>query len=104
MPPRFDSKKFRAELEKNGISASLLEQIVKRMNDLNKEISDDQANLGSGFCVGHSFFCTKREPQSTEAEWYRQIIENEIAPLLKEYWFDNAKNALKWFDRLLSGF
>jgi 5-methylcytosine-specific restriction endonuclease McrBC GTP-binding regulatory subunit McrB len=104
MAPRFDSKKFRAELEKNALSTSLIEQITKRMNDLNQEISEDQANLGSGFCVGHSFFCTKREPQSSESEWYRQIIENEIAPLLKEYWFDNAEKAVKWVERLLSGF
>ena len=104
LAPQFEFKKFRTELEKNGISASLLEQITQRMKDLNQEISGDQANLGSGFCVGHSFFCTKREPQSTEAEWYRQIIENEIAPLLKEYWFDNAEKASKWVDRLLSGF
>jgi hypothetical protein len=101
--PQFGSKKFRIELEKNGISASLLEQITQRMNDLNQEISDDQANLGSGFCIGHSFFCTKREPQSTEGEWYRQIIQNEIAPLLKEYWFDNTEKVSKWVDRLLSG-
>jgi hypothetical protein len=104
MIPRFESKKFRTELEKNGASAALQELITKRMNDLNREISDDQANLGSGFCVGHSFFCTKREAQTTEAEWYRQIVENEIAPLLKEYWFDNAEKALGWSDRLLSGF
>ncbi|MGZ7132986.1 MAG: AAA family ATPase [Halobacteriota archaeon] len=104
MAPRFDSKKFRLDLEKNALSTSLIEQIIKRMNDLNQEISDDQANLGSGFCVGHSFFCTKREPQSSESEWYRQIIESEIAPLLKEYWFDNSEKALKWVERLLSGF
>ena len=59
LAPRFESKKFRTELEKNGLSASLLEQITQRMNDLNQEISGDQANLGSGFCVGHSFFCTE---------------------------------------------
>jgi hypothetical protein len=53
MVPRFESKKFRAKLDKNGISASLLEQITKRMSDLNQEISNDQAKLGSGFCVGH---------------------------------------------------
>ena len=104
MAPRFESKKFRTELENNGVSASLVEQITQRMNDLNQEITDDQATLGSGFCIGHSFFCTKREPQFTDAEWYRQIIENEIAPLLKEYWFDNAEKALRWVDRLLSGF
>ena len=104
MVPRFESKKFKVELEKNGISVSLIEQIIKRLSDLNSEISGDRANLGSGFCVGHSFFCTKRAPECTEAEWYRQIIENEIGPLLNEYWFDDAGKALKWVDRLLSGF
>lgn len=104
MAPRFEFRKFRTQLEQNGVASSLVEQIARRMNDLNQEISDDQANLGSGFCVGHSFFCTKRAPQSTEAEWYKQIIENEIAPLLKEYWFDNTEKAMRWIDRLLSGF
>ncbi len=100
MVPRFESRKFQTQLEQNGVSTSLVEQIARRMNDLNQEITDDQANLGSGFCVGHSFFCTKREPQSTEAEWYQQIIENEIGPLLKEYWFDNPEKAMRWVDRL----
>ena len=34
-------------------------------------------------------------------DWYTSIIETEIAPLLKEYWFDNAKKADEAIKRLL---
>jgi hypothetical protein len=34
-------------------------------------------------------------------EWYRQIVETEIAPLLEEYWFDNPTEAQRWIEDLL---
>jgi hypothetical protein len=73
--------------------------IVERFLALNKRISDDATNLGSGFCVGHSFFCPG--PQTLDEAWYQQIIRTEIAPLLREYWFDKPRIAQDAIARLL---
>ena len=49
-------------------------------------------NLGDGFQIGHSYFC-EPDNMSGDENWYRFVIENEIGPLLKEYWFDNIEIA-----------
>ena len=54
------------------------------MIGLNKEIEED-SNLGKGFKIGHSYFCNP----SREEDWYKNIIEYEINPLIEEYWFDD---------------
>jgi MoxR-like ATPase len=104
LDPQFESEKFSSHLNSLGVSDSLIRQIRQRIGDLNREIREDQTNLGRGFCVGHSFFCAVRDKLLTEAEWYRQVIQTEILPLLEEYWFDNPNRVLLWRERLLSGF
>jgi hypothetical protein len=104
LDPQFESEKFAHHLKSRGLSENLIRQIRQRMGDLNREIREDQTNLGRGFCIGHSFFCDARDKLATEEEWYRQVIETEIAPLLEEYWFDNPNRVASWRDRLLSGF
>jgi 5-methylcytosine-specific restriction protein B len=44
----------------------------------------------------------KLEPGATR-EWFRQVAETEIGPLLDEYWFDAPKSAREALDRLLQG-
>ena len=58
------------------------------MTDLNRRIAED-ANLGSGFAVGHSYFCQTGGNPADE-QWYERIVRTEIRPLLGEYWFDDA--------------
>jgi hypothetical protein len=53
---------------------------------LNKLIEAD-ANLGKGYRIGHSFF-TPSEKQSYGENWFLEIIEHEICPLIQEYWSD----------------
>jgi hypothetical protein len=98
--PEFNSEKFGSHLRSNDISDELIELIRQRIGELNKEISGDQVNLGRGFCIGHSFFCTKRDEISSEAEWYNLVIDTEIIPLLEEYWFDNPNKVAHWRERL----
>ena len=38
-----------------------------------------------------------------EKEWFREIIENEIEPLLYEYWFDEEDVAKEQVENLLRG-
>jgi 5-methylcytosine-specific restriction protein B len=59
------------------------------MNALNTAIGSDR-RLGPGFEIGHSFFC---DPVGDFDEWYRAVVNSELAPLLREYWFDDAPTA-----------
>jgi 5-methylcytosine-specific restriction enzyme B len=56
------------------------------LGTVNNEIRDDQ-HLGKGFRIGHSFFCDPIEPFN---EWYTDVIDQEIAPLLEEYFDDRT--------------
>jgi len=88
--PRYDSSQFRTWLEQRGMSAMLIDLIVNRMELLNKLIREDVL-LGEQFEVGHSFFCPKGELASLGRHWYDDVVQTEIIPLLKEYWFDDRK-------------
>ena len=56
--------------------------------------------LGKGFTIGHSYFCPDSDTARPNKNWYRKIIEFEIKPLLKEYWFDNLDKASEEVDNL----
>lgn len=98
---QFGSSSFRDFLLDRGAEEGLVSSIVKKMTDLNETISEDRKNLGPGFTIGHSFFCPTSEEITLDEEWYASIIQNEIAPLLSEYWFDNADRAESIVDSLL---
>jgi hypothetical protein len=70
------------------------------MTGLNHHIREDSRNLGEGFVLGHSFFCRGAAPSDWSA-WYSDVINYEIAPLLREYWFDDPDKAKDWTDQLL---
>lgn len=80
-------KKFVAFLESVGLSAELIDHVCSTVSKLNKKISDNN-NLGSGFQIGHSYFCTYENGQDEE-EWLRNVLHFEIQPLLEEIWFDD---------------
>ena len=54
--------------------------------------------------MGHSYFIDSEDgrlwPNGKEDEVYAAIIKHEIAPLLEEYWFDNAGKAKEEIDKL----
>ena len=52
------------------------------------EVEEDET-LGEGFRIGHSYFCNI-EPDEVD-EQLNFIINYEIIPLLKEYWFDEVE-------------
>ena len=104
LTPRFDSQKFHDYMLGLGVSGGLLSEIKARIGSLNEEISGDQTNLGRGYCIGHSCFCVPKDASLSESEWYQQIIETEVLPLLEEYWFDAPSKVEEWRNSLLSGF
>lgn len=71
---------------------------------MNNEISAD-TSLGPQFRVGHSYVTPPfGVPIHDAREWFRQVVDTEIGPLLDEYWFDSLGKAQKAKGRLLEGF
>ena len=101
LPPLFGSSGFSKFLIDNGTSAALATAVSARMLELNRAIAKDQ-NLGSGFMVGHSYFCGSGQPLSERA--YLDSIRHEILPLLKEYWFDEPERVAQWKNKLEAEF
>ena len=60
--------------------------VIEAIESLNKSISD---SLGEGFCIGHSYFCELNSP--VDSTKLNNIINFDIIPMLKEYWFDDTE-------------
>ena len=78
------------------LSNDTLDDLINAVKELNKEITDD-ASLGNGFCIGHSYFC---KLEGNIEERLTEIVEYDIIPMLNEYWFDNKSKALEWAKKL----
>ena len=99
--PAFETDKFIAHLSEKGISKDFSDKIVARFKELNNYIADEnQSNLGKGFCVGHSYFCSGPLEEQSEKDWYQCILRFEIDELLQEYWWDEPQKAEDWKNRL----
>ena len=94
--PAFDSDGFRHYCA--GLGNPRLEALVREVVALNKEIAEDES-LGDGFCIGHSYFCNMDADSCTDAA-LASIVEYELIPMLKEYWFDEPAKVREWSDRL----
>jgi 5-methylcytosine-specific restriction endonuclease McrBC GTP-binding regulatory subunit McrB len=101
LKPKLDSPKFRAHLERTGVASIVVDSLISRIGTLNEDIVSDGPNLGPGFAIGHSFFCTGPTDSEDGPGWYNRIIRTEIAPLLREYWFDAPDKVRSWEDQLL---
>ena len=66
--------------------------LVDATKKVNEDIAADAA-LGEGFRIGHSYFCD----EATDA---RLVLRYELAPLVKEYWFDDPKKMRQELDKL----
>lgn len=90
--------------EKCGMDSEILLEIEKRILALNEEIKAD-TGLGRQFRIGHSYVTPPfKIPISDAREWFKQVVETEIRPLLDEYWFDALDKAHKAQQRLTEGF
>jgi len=90
LKPEFNTN-FSKYLANMGVSDEIIQKIITKIPQLNEIISSD-STLGEGFTIGHSFF-TPIERIENSKEWYKTIIDNEIAPLLHEYYFDDSNKA-----------
>lgn len=94
--PGFGSDGF-AEY-RDGLSSPKFNELVSCVVRLNAAIADDDS-LGEGFCIGHSYFCGIRVEDVTDAA-LSAIVEFELVPLLREYWFDEPSKVREWADAL----
>ncbi len=95
LKPTFKSdgfKAYRMELDN-----PKFDRLISCVIHLNDTITADES-LGEGFCIGHSYFCGLKEKITDRS--FSRIIEYEIIPLLKEYWFDESEKVNKWASRL----
>ncbi len=83
------------------IDPETLSRIKNKLDSLNETIADDP-NLGPQFRIGHSFV-TPNDKIDNANDWFRQVVETEIGPLLDEYWYDDRQKAQEERNRLLSG-
>lgn len=94
-------RKFVEYLTDAGAEKSIIQLITERLAGINRGIADDSKNLGPGYCIGHSYFC--HDPDSAyDRQWYEKIVRYEIAPLLREYWFDAPDKARSRIQSLFS--
>lgn len=94
--PAFDSDGFRDYCA--GLDNPRFEALVREVESLNRAIADDES-LGEGFCIGHSYFCNMEADSCTDAA-LASIVDYELIPMLKEYWFDEPGKVREWTDRL----
>jgi len=94
--PAFDSDDFRDYCA--GLDNSRFEALVREVESLNRAIAEDES-LGEGFCIGHSYFCNMEVDSCTDAA-LASIVDYELIPMLKEYWFDEPGKVREWSDRL----
>ena len=99
LAPGLSSPGFSGRMKQLGVTDACATWILARLNRLNATITEDRT-LGAGFCIGHSYFCHKPADLS-EHEWYRRVVRTELAPLLREYWFDDRTKADAEEERLL---
>jgi 5-methylcytosine-specific restriction protein B len=100
--PGFETVQFKEFLRKRGVMEGTIDRLARDICTLNEDIRLDKANLGEGFCIGHSYFCPDASQSGPlEIEWYQEVIHSEIIPLLREYWFDDPSKLDDWAQRLL---
>lgn len=98
LEPKFNNR-FKDFLNSKGFSNDFIQEISSKLKLLNDKIKSDK-NLGSGFLIGHSFFCNANS--ENERKWFENIVKFEISPLLEEYWFDDSEKVKNEIDLLLS--
>lgn len=76
------------------------DKLIACVESLNNVISNDES-LGDGFCIGHSYFCNLL-PDTIDDQVLSGIVEYELIPLLKEYWFDEPTKVKDWSSNLRS--
>lgn len=96
LKPAFEKdgfKKYQDDLKNDKF-----DRLINCVKLLNQEIRNDET-LGEGFCIGHSYFCKLQHDTISDTKLHN-IVEFELIPLLKEYWYDEPDNIRNWSENL----
>ena len=99
LEPAYGSRKFREYLQGKDVDRVLVDRIDRNLSALNERIREDK-DLGPGFQVGHSYFVPQRPSDELDEQWYLGIVDTQIAPLLREYWFDRPEEVERRVEEL----
>ena len=95
--PAFESEKFMKVFnDKFDKDYSNVIDIIKKIN----EAIEDDKSLGTGFKIGHSYFCPEIKDRKGNIRDIEDIIRYEIIPLLEEYWYDDEDTLIQWKNAL----
>jgi len=92
--PAFNNENFISY--QNSLKSESLNDLIDVVKELNQDIENDDS-LGGDFCIGHSYFCNIEKCTN---ELLLEIIEYDLIPTLREYWFDNNPKAQRWAEKL----
>lgn len=96
MKPGFETDRFTEYRMK--LNNSKFDKLINAVESLNNAIALDDS-LGEGFKIGHSYFCNLKNVNDKRLS---NIVEYEIIPMLKEYWFDEPTKVKDWSNILRS--
>ena len=96
LKPGFNSEGFKNY--QNELSNDIFDNVIQVIGELNNEINNDDS-LGEGFRIGHSYLCNFKEDVEEKLIY---VVEYELIPLLKEYWFDEIDKVEFWSSQLRS--
>ena len=96
MEPGFSSDGFK--LYQKSLHDDTFDKVIEAIVSLNKVIANDDS-LGAGFCIGHSYFCNQA---TVSKSWLQNVINYDIAPMLREYWFDDPQKSKAQIDIIKS--
>lgn len=94
--PAFDTESFIAYQE--GLASEKFDRLISCVVKLNEAIASDES-LGDGFCIGHSYFC-RMSPDDVTDDKLSAIVNYELVPMLREYWFDEPTKVDEWAGKL----
>lgn len=94
MKPGFETEGFISY--QDSLDSAKFNSLIECVKTLNERIAEDDS-LGEGFRIGHSYFCNLKVASDEALE---SIVNYELIPLLKEYWFDEPSKVREWSDRL----
>lgn len=94
MEPAFNNARFKERIERQNCQE--LSSVVYAVVNLNKKIEKDPG-LGSGFRIGHSYFCLNDPVTPGDV---KSVVDYELAPLAREYWFEKEDVAEEVIDEL----
>jgi 5-methylcytosine-specific restriction protein B len=94
LTPAFSSDGFKSY--QHSLANPAFDALVTQLIALNEAIRAD-VSLGSGFCIGHSYVCGLTTENVGQLA---HIVDYDIIPMLREYWFDNQATVEEWSIKL----